>query len=144
MNYEWKQKIFTPEDFEGAGHYIVREPGTKLEKATIDRTGYLSTIMYKVGYSQCTRRDEKALYCLIAMSDGLVREGYFTNTVSESGESIHVDKWIWNKFAGENSFEALTRLCEYLNNGPHKETYRMATVEEVVRVVLHQRNYRSV
>lgn len=144
MAYEWKQTIFTPEDFDGCGQYIIRESSAKFNGDFISNTGYLSTIMYKIGYSLCTRRDEKAIVSLIAMSDGLITEGYFTNTETAPGQPCDTDKWIWNKFAGDNNFEAKSRLCEYLNNGPHKKTYRKATIEEVVRVVLNQRNYRTV
>jgi len=145
MKYEWKKTIFTPEDFDGVGQYILREPPSKLNTLYVADTGYLSTIMMKVGYSNNTRRKnaKSNIYCLIYMSDGLVKEGYFTNTKTESGESIDSEKWIWNEFSGDNGFEAKTRLCEYLNNNPYKETYRFATNEEVVRVIMHQRNYRT-
>ncbi len=141
MKYEWKQTIFTPEDFEGAGQYIVRESSHKLERAFIIDTSYLSTIMMKVGWMHGTRRENaaSAIYCLVDMSDGYTKEGYFTNTKTEGGESIPTEKWIWNPFAGTTGFEAKTRLCEYLNNNPYKETYRKATQEEVVRVILHQK-----
>lgn len=136
----WKQTIFKPEDFDGSGQYLIREPIDKERTSFISDSGYLSTIMLKVGYSHATRRNMAANsnYCLIDMSDGLIREGYFTNT-----ETSDCDKWIWNPFAGTTSYEAKTRLCEYLNNNPRKETFRFATNEEVVRVVMCQRGYRT-
>lgn len=145
MKYEWKQTIFKPEDFDGGGQYIVRETPNKINTPHIADSGYLSTIMMKVGYSHGTRRKnaKSSIYCLIDMSDGLVKEGYFSNTKTESGESIDSDKWIWNEFAGDNSFEAKNRMCEYLNNNPYKETYRFATNEELVRVVMRQQHYRT-
>lgn len=145
MKYEWKQTIFTPDDFEGAGHYIVREGTNKLTHPHIMDTGYLSTVMMKVGWNQGTRRENRAnsIYCLIDMSDGLVKEGYFTNTETETGERIDTEKWIWNTFSGDKNHEAKQRLCDYLNNNPHKETYRFATTEEVVRVILQQSGYRT-
>lgn len=145
MNYEWKQTIFKPEDFDGGGQYIVREPPSKLKTSYIADSSYLSTIMMKIGYSHGTRRKntKSNIYCLIDMSDGLVKEGYFTNTRTESGETIDTDKWIWNEFSGDTGFEAKTRLCEYLNNNPYKETYRFATNEELVRVVMRQQHYRT-
>lgn len=145
MKYEWKQTIFKPEDFNGAGQYIVREGINKENSPHIENSGYLSTIMMKVGWAMGTRRQGvgENIMCLIDMSDGLVKEGYFTNTKSETGESLPTEKWIWNSFSGTTGYESKSRLAEYLNNNPHKETYRFATIEEVIRVVLHQRNYRT-
>lgn len=146
MKYEWKQTIFKPEDFDGAGQYIIRESINKENSPHIINSGYLSTIMMKVGYTLGTKRintPNSNIYCLIDMSDGLVKEGYFTNTETESKERIDFDKWIWNEFSGKNSYEAKIKLCEYLNNNPHKETFRFATNEEVVRVVMYQREYRT-
>lgn len=140
MSKEWKQTIFKPEDFEGAGQYIVRELRDKETNDFISDTGGLSTLMKKVGYSNSVRHaGKKSNYLLIDMSDGLVVEGYFTNTETESGERIETDKWIWNEFSGDTSFEAKSRLCEYLNNNPHKETFRFATNEELIRVAAYQK-----
>lgn len=145
MSYTWKQTIFKPEDFDGAGQYIVRETPNKVNSPHIVDSGYLSTVMTKVGWNQGTRREHRSsnIYCLIDMSDGLVTEGYFTNTKTETGESIEHEKWIWNEFSGTTNYEAKVKLCEYLNNNPHKETFRFATNEEVVRVVMSQREYRT-
>ena len=142
MKYEWKKTIFTPEDFDGAGQYIVKEPTQKTERPFIADTGYLSTIMQKVGWQHGTRRNNvhSNIYCLIDMSDGLVKEGYFTNTKTESGERIDTEKWIWNTFSGTANHEAKQRLCDYLNNNPYGYTYRFATSEEVVRVVMYQKH----
>lgn len=143
--YEWEQTIFTPEDFSGPGQYIVREGINKVNGPDITNTGYLTTVMKKIGYSHGTRRtDAKGnIYCIIDVSDGLVKEGYFTNTENENGERIDVEKWIYSEFSGETGFEAKTRLCEYLNNNPHKETFRFATTEEIVRVALYQGNRKQ-
>lgn len=145
MAYEWKQYIFKPEDFDGAGQYIVRESVNKTNSPDIYSTGYLSTVMKKIGYTLGTRRNNSPanIYCLIDMSDGCVKEGYFTGTKNEDGRDIDSEKWIWNQFAGTTNHEAKTRLCEYLNNNPHGETYRFATAEEVMRVILHQTGYRT-
>ncbi len=145
MKYEWKQTIFKPEDFDGAGHYIIRETSNKENSPHIMDSGYLSTIMMKVGWSQGTRIEKihSNIYCLIDMSDGLVKEGYFSNTKNEQGESIETDKWIRNTFSGTTGYEAKQRLCNYLNNNLYNETFRFATNEEVVRVIMHQRGYRT-
>lgn len=132
MNYEWKQVIFSKGDFSGAGHYIVREPTTKINRPEIWDSGYLSTIMYKIGWNN--RPDIEEKYCLIAMSDGMVTHGYYSNTTNKDGESKPVDEWIWNPFI------SLEMLCDYLNNNPYKSTFRFATQEEVVRVILTQKN----
>jgi hypothetical protein len=145
MKYEWKKTIFKPEDFDGAGQYIVRETINKENYPHIMDTEYLSTVMMKVGYNLGTRRSDRQnnMYCLVDMSDGLVREGYFTNTKTDEGKAIDTEKWIWNPFAGTTGYEAKTRLCEYLNDNPHGETYRFATNEEVVRVIMCQRGNRT-
>lgn len=142
MKYEWKQTVFTPKDFEGAGQYIVREGINKVNYPYIMDTGYLSTVLMKIGWTHGTRREHthSNIYCLIDMSDGMVKEGYFTNTKTETGESIDSEQWIWNTFSGTTNHEAKTRLCEYLNNNPYGETYRMATNEEVIRVVAYQKH----
>lgn len=141
MKNEWKQKIFTPEDFEGAGQYIVRESINKLNSSNISDTGYLSTIMMKVGWAQKLRDGRGPYsYVLIDMSDGLIHEGYFTGITKEDGthENDHT-KWVWNDFSAETSHESKEKLCEYLNNNPHKETYRLATNEELIRVAAYQK-----
>lgn len=145
MKYEWKQTIFKPEDFDGSGQYIIREPINKLSTNYISDSGYLSTIMMKVGYSVSNKKNYvgRSIYCLIDMSDGLVKEGYYTNTNTDKGKPIDVEKWIWNEFSGNNNYEAKIKLCEYLNNNPFNQTFRFATNEELVRVVMHQRNYRT-
>lgn len=145
MKYEWKQKIFTPGDFEGAGQYIVREGINKLNRPDIVDTSYLSTVMMKVGWTQ-KLRDGKGpySYVLVDMSDGLIHEGYFLGTVKEDGshENDHT-KWKWIDFSAETSFESKEKLCEYLNNNPHKETYRMATNEELIRVAAYSKHRTS-
>jgi hypothetical protein len=105
-------------------------------------TGYLSTALSKIGYSHGTRRNDNfnSRYCLIDMSDGLIKEGYFTNTKNIDGShNQNHSSWIWNEFAGENNYEAKQKLCEYLNNNYHKETFRFATNEELVRVANYQK-----
>lgn len=140
MSYEWKQTIFKPEDFYGSGQYLIRENSQKLISPYIADTGYLSTIMYKVGYL-IDHQGSGAELCLISMSDGLVRSSYATIE-----PDIHGTKYVHHKFSGTSVNEAELKLCEYLNNEPqpHASTYRMATVEEVIRVVLYQRGNRSI
>ena len=148
MKYEWKQMIFKPEDFNGAGHYIVKENINKESTPFISDSGYLSTIMKKVGWNRGNRRESfitSNIYCLVDMSDGLITEGYFSNTGNIINGSYETpsEKWIWNEFSGENNYEGKQKLCEYLNNNTHGDTFRFATNEEVVRVVMYQRGYRT-
>ncbi len=143
MMYEWKQTIFKPKDFEGSGQYIVKETTIKERTPMVERSGYLSTVMFKIGYIK-EAIPKKHTCCLIYMSDGLIMTGYYSNTRTKEGEPIHdVSKWIRNDFSGEYADEAKEKLCEYLNNNPYGDTYRFATNEEVVRVIMHQRDYRT-
>ena len=141
MKYEWQQTIFTPKDFEGAGQYIVREGINKLNSRHILDTGYLSTVMMKVGWTERTRPDKgKYAYVLVDMSDGLIKEGYFTGTRNEDGSSNNdYTKWVWNDFSDDESYKSKEKLCEYLNNNPYKETFRFATHEELIRVAAYQK-----
>lgn len=141
MNYEWKQTIFTPEDFSGSGQYIVRETINKENREWVFDTGYLSTVMFKVGYihgGRDLKRDN--LSCLISMSDGMIKTGYFI-TVDENGKQIEDSvNWKWVSFTETTVEGAKSMLCEYLNNNPYGETFRFATNEEVVRVALYQKS----
>ena len=141
--YEWKQTIFTPDDFEGAGQYIVRETKNKLESPYFKDTGFLSTVMSKIGYIHSHRyRGEGVasnIYTLVDMSDGLIYTGYYTNTKDSEGNKLPIEKWVFNEFSGDSSFEAKQKICDYLNNNPHGETYRFATNEELIRVAAHQK-----
>lgn len=143
MTYEWKQTIFTPEDFKGAGQYIVREGLQKDKHPNISDTGYLSTVMYKIGYLQKFREGlPSSRYVLISVSDGLITEGYFSNTKNEDGSSADMSKWKWNDFGAETSDQSKQNLCDYLNENYYKETFRFATNEELIRVAAHHK-YRT-
>jgi hypothetical protein len=135
MKQEWKQTIFSPETL-NAGDYIVKESKRLENKGEfISNTGYLGTMLQKVGWTQQVRREGRTgnQYILIDMSDGLITEGYFTNSDNEDHS-----KWIWNTFDAEKAAESKQKICDYLNNNPYGETYRYATHEEIVRVALHQ------
>src|SRR5687768_10153887 len=120
MNYEWKQTIFTPEDFKGSGQYLVREGRNKELREDVSDTGYLSTVMFKVGYihgGRDLKRDN--LSCLISMSDGMIKTGYFI-TVDENGKQIEDSvNWKWVSFTETTVEGAKSMLCEYLNNNPY-------------------------
>ena len=140
MKYEWKQTIFKPEDFDGAGQYIVRESANKINSPHFYDTGFLSTVMYKIGYMHKSKSiHSNNLYILISMSDGLSLPGYYTNTKDAEGKFIDASQWIFTEFSGESNYDAKVKLCEFLNNNPHKETYRFATEEELIRVAAHQK-----
>lgn len=114
---------FKVTDFDGAGQYIVR---TK-DKHIVD-TGFLSTIMFKIGY-QHTRNliqhGEYNNYCIIAMSDGWTKDGWFDKNGSENTKD-----WTYKAFIDKQV------LVDWLNS--NNESYRFATQEEVVRVVMYQ------
>lgn len=140
MQYEWKQTIFKPEDFDGAGQYVVRESKNKINSPHFYDTGYLSTVMYKIGYMHMSKSIQCSnLYILISMSDGLSLPGYYTNTKDAEGNSTDSSTWTFTEFSGEDNYEAKSKLCEFFNNNPHGNTYRFATNEELIRVAAHQK-----
>lgn len=129
-------KNFTIEDFSGSGQYLVkicphqqkqREEGKGFH---LSNTGFLSTIMYKVGYMH-GKENNPSSTCMIAMSDGWTTNGYFNTHNSKD-----IQDWEFIYWKTKQEF------CDYLNNEPHGEEYRFATIEEVIRVVLYQRNYK--
>lgn len=109
---------FVVNDFEGSGQYIVRS-----KDRAILNTGYLSTILYKVGYIHLR---EKAIVTKISMSDGLTQTGYYIEN-----EFI--------EFSDTTLNGAKQKFVDYLNNNPYADTYRFATNEELLRVVNYQR-----
>lgn len=141
--YKWEQYIFKPEDFEGAGQYIVRESINKKQRPDIYNTSYLCTVMMKLCWSNKIRNGQGLYrYFFIDMSDGMATEGYFTNTDYNDGNRNNrrpIEEWIWNDFSGDTGHESKQKICEYLNNNPHGETYRFATNEELIRVAAYSK-----
>ena len=112
---------FTTEDFKGSGQYLVYDRA----KVYLD-TGYLSTLMFKIGYlhgNNAKQRGQDNNYCLVAMSDGWIIEGY----IPEGDDKVF------------KSFTSKQDLVDYLNTVGLTEEYRFATQEEVVRVVMYQK-----
>lgn len=107
---------FELKDFEASGQYLVRSDSTQIED-----DGYLSTIMYKVGYIHNVGGSRNQHYCLISMSDGWVSNGEY------SGDS----------FIPYDSKESFVRM---INEREASQKLRMATKEEVLRVVNYQKN----
>jgi hypothetical protein len=93
-------------------------------------SGFLSTIMYKVGYSHGNgfkhRPDEGHIVCKVSMADGWVDNGHFNKNGSTDPE-----QWNYIQWNGKQDF------CDWLNITSRDE-YRFATQEEVVRVVMYQ------
>ena len=120
---------FTTEDFSGAGQYLVRND--KPRNGFVN-TGFLSSVMYKVGYSHGTkfenRPDTGNVMLLISMSDGLSLHGHFL----KNGNETDTSKWTFVQWNGVQEF------CDYLNNPELSQEYRFASQEEVVRVVMYQ------
>lgn len=128
---------FTIEDFSGAGQYLVAN--RKEENKFVD-TGFLSTIMYKVGYiiNNDGLGNGEQLYCLISMSDGQTRYCYYPNFSNNHSDPNRFNK---NYFQGNGQDKDGKQVfCDYLNNADLTEEYRFATQEEVVRVVMYQRS----
>lgn len=127
---------FETKDFTGCGQYLVRN---RFAPNACKDTGYMETLMVKVGFTNSARAladSGRRPLCLVDMSDGLTRLGYFDTTADpeyKTNGKANTDLWVWHDF---DDFPA---LCEYLNNPAHCEEYRFATHEEVMRVVLGQR-----
>ena len=138
--YKWEQTIFNPEELHG-GDYLVKEGHNKLKSPHFSDSGYLSTVMVKVGWTHLPPGSPgypESQVCLIDMSDGLVKLGFFISKDAE-GKALPHEQWKYVQFCAEKNIEAKAILCDYLNNNIHGETYRKATHEEVMRVILHQK-----
>ena len=127
---------FTIEDFSGAGQYLVRND--KPENKYTD-TGFLSTIMKKVGYCIGQGPENGNIMTLINMSDGKTSLGYFDQRkdpeYKKNPRTCNTHLWEWVQFNGDQV------LCDYLNNPDLcQQEYRFATQEEVVRVVMYQKS----
>ena len=115
-------KPFTTEDFSGSGQYLVRMSPKEIylrEKdafANIERTGFLTTVMYKVCYDFGHAARGHTKY-LVAMSDGMIYKRFETDSIKPIVSEI--------------------LLVDYLNNEKN-EQWRFATQEEVVRAVMYQ------
>lgn len=134
---------FTTEDFSGAGQYLVRISPLELslrEKGEFKNytdTGFLSTIMYKVGWivDSCNIGNGEQIYALIAMSDGMI---IFSNYTSRPAAVDNYNKVIWQRDDENDVDGGKRKLVEWLNNEKLSAEYRFATQEEVVRVVMYQ------
>lgn len=140
---------FTPEDFSGSGQYLVRigsialanrEAGNK-NWSHVPDTGYLSTVMYKVGYMHnnwSVDGTRGQLACLISMADGWTRFGSIT---SDAENEVHDQNTEYTKklWVNDDESTAKQKLCDWLNDIDGQE-FRFATQEEVVRVVMYQRS----
>jgi len=129
---------FTVKDFEGAGQYLVRAT-----KDFIENTGYLTTIMYKVGYMHGEgRKGQKTL--LISMADGWSNDRTYITKDAEGKKLTDTEDWIkiiWRTDKKANPPVTGKQLfVDYLNIHAEQE-YRFATQEEIVRVVASQ-NWR--
>lgn len=120
-------RTFIPEDFSGAGHYLIRND--KERNKFVD-SGFMSTVMYKVGYHHghgMVNRPESNVICLVSMADGWTQTGYF-----DKHNSTDTKDWEWKQW---NSWQG---FCDWLNNEDRSQEMRFASQEEVVRVVLYQ------
>lgn len=138
---------FTPEDFSGAGQYLVRVTNEELYAREqnkpfngVTRTGFLSTIMYKVGYIRNNWKiggSNGRITTLAAMSDGCTQHGHFI-TEDEKGNKLEIKDWLKVLWVTDDNSSGKEKLCNHLND-PDTQEMRFATQEEVVRVVLYQK-----
>lgn len=132
---------FKPEDFDGSGQYIIRNDKPANNFINV---GFMSTILYKVGYVHGNRsRDFAHAIIKVAMSDGWTQMGHY-NKNGFTGNPQQPDKWTyipWTSSFDESSIIAKQKFCDYLNDSELCEKeYRFATHEEVMRVVLYQKS----
>jgi hypothetical protein len=141
MKYEWKQTIFTPEDLDGAGQYIIKEHKNKLEYSYFKDTSSLQSNMYKIGYinNHRLKEDMSNQYLIISMTDGWSMPGYHISIDEEGNKIEDSAKWEFISFSGNDNIEAKQKICEFLNNNIYKSTYRFATNEELIRVAAQQK-----
>jgi hypothetical protein len=128
---------FKLKDIEGAGHYLVRqdkkEDGSNVEH--ISRTGYLTTIMYKIGYMHGSKT-EGQVTCLISMADGWTQDSHYVKDPEDPKNASNWEevKWVSDRLGTKQKGRDL--FLDHLNKG--ETEYRFATREEVVRCVMHQ------
>lgn len=127
---------FTIEDFTGAGQYLIRND--KPAGQYID-PGFMSTIMYKVGFmiNNLDIGSGGQITTMTSMADGMTSMyNYVDPSPSKSG---NWDKVIWqNDVIGDH--KGIQRFVDWLNNPELSQEYRLATQEEVVRVVMYQKS----
>lgn len=140
-----KRYTFKPEDFEGAGQYLVRVHPTHKKnrngKPHVIDTGYLSTIMYKVGYINNIEKigNGKQLTCLVSMADGWIRFCHYITKDAQGNEIEDSSIWKVVYWQGRLDSDPVTKrdsFIDYLNKEDHE--YRFASQEEVIRVILSQ------
>lgn len=133
---------FTPEDFNGAGQYILRMSHDEIFARDNNKpfsgysnTSYLSTLIKKVGYitNNYDIGNGEQICTLTDMSDGWT---IFSNYTSKDPKSNNYEKVIWQ---GKNDY-GKQLLCNWLNNPELCQEHRFATQEEIVRVVLYQKS----
>lgn len=149
---------FTPEDFEGAGQYLLRMGTEEISARENGKpfrgysdAGYLSTITYKVGYMHDILNigNGNQLTTLTSMSDGWTRICHYPNAkkaqlYKKEGKELDFDEkektlWQSDEDGNPNFLSGKQKFCDYLNN-PDTQEYRFATQEEIVRVVLYQKS----
>lgn len=92
-------RLFTPEDFEGSGQYVIEDRDRHYKD-----TSYMTTLLYKV----CYGIDNASL--LVSMTDGMVMREF------KSGSNLTENKRLLCEFLNTNNYRAAT----------HEELVRMA------------------
>jgi hypothetical protein len=120
-----KRYVFKVEDFIGSGQCII-----KTNDPHIINDGYLSTIIYKIGYlfgeDFENNNLRRAFPLLISIADGWTINGHYIK--NNEGRTVF-KKWMDKK-----------DLVDFLNNNPYNEFYRPASKEEIIRVINYQGN----
>lgn len=117
-----KYMIFKPEHFKGCGQYLVRNDKPE---DTYEDYGFVSTILYKVGWHHGTNfinRPKSNVITLTSMADGWVHSGDYTTGEYRQWDTKEI-------------------FCDYLNNLDETQKMRFATKKEVLSVILWE-NYR--
>lgn len=131
---------FKPEDFSGAGQYLIRMSPDEIYKKENNLrfsgycdTGFLSTVVKKVGYitNNYNLGDGSQISTLTDMSDGYTKLGNYT------AKDPKTNNWEFIFWQGGNNV-GHQLLCNWLNNPELSQEHRFATQEEIVRTVLYQ------
>lgn len=133
---------FKLEDFTGSGKYLLRMSPEELHARDNNKsfrgysdTGYLSTIVSKVGYiinNHGIGGNNHTIVTLTDMSDGFTIISNYTN---KDAKANNYEQIIWQ---GDDINQGKQLFIDWLNNPELSQEYRFATQEEITRVVMYQ------
>ena len=125
---------FKPEDFDGCGQYLIRNDKGPDQYSN---ASFMCTIMYKIGWltNNLNIGNGEQILAKIAMSDGMLQISNYVD--SEPTASRNWEKVIWQHISMEKR-DGTQKFCNWLNNEALSQEYRLATHEELMRVMLNQ------